>query len=143
MLKELVKVVEGNRVGEGVLSHLFAAEGGQKCPAVESKAQVAGDAADIGPFATADTEIKLGSVGRYFAQWVVVEVVGRREWSVGEWSVGRLLFVWVAGTEIGYFEFTGLFIATSAVIIRCFGVSTRDGRIVRLNSPSACSRAYV
>ena len=39
--------------------------------------------------------------------------------------------------------FTGLFSATSAVIMRFFGLSTSEGSTVRLNSPSACSRVIV
>ena len=38
---------------------------------------------------------------------------------------------------------TGLFSATDAVIMRCFGLSTREGRTVLRNSPSACSRVMV
>ena len=37
---------------------------------------------------------------------------------------------------------TGDFSATSAVIIRCFGRVMMEGRNVRRNSPSACSRMY-
>ena len=38
---------------------------------------------------------------------------------------------------------TGEVMATSAVIIRFLGSSTSEERIVRLNSPSACSRVSV
>ncbi len=73
----------------------------------------------------------------------------RKKWSLRWWNAprsakhmpaGARRSAWIASFTAQTSGFTGDFCATSAVIIRCFGRSRSDGRIVRLNSPSACSR---
>ena len=42
-----------------IIAHFFAAEGGEEGSAAEGEAEVAGEGAYIGPFATMDAEVGL------------------------------------------------------------------------------------
>lgn len=53
---------------------MLTAEGGKKSTAVEGQTEVAGEAADVGAFATTDAKVGLGEVLWNGAKRIVVEV---------------------------------------------------------------------
>lgn len=96
------QLVKGEGAVDGVLPHLFAAQGGEKGTAAERETEVASQRANVGSFAATYAEVDLRQLRRYGTLRRFVEVGARKV--VRGVSCGQHRLFAVAGAEGRYLE---------------------------------------